>query len=37
MKNFIKEKIDEVYLAYNEFKSVIAQNRKVEKDFTTKS
>ena len=31
MDDFIHEQIDEVYLAYNEFKSVIAQNRKVEK------
>ena len=31
MDDFINEQIDEVYLAYNEFKSVIAQNRKVEK------
>tara|TARA_B100000963_G_C22613327_1_gene665995 strand:+ start:986 stop:1876 length:891 start_codon:yes stop_codon:yes gene_type:complete len=31
MENFINEQIDEVYLAYNEFKTVIAQNRKVEK------
>ena len=31
MDDFIHQQIDEVYLAYNEFKSVIAQNRKVEK------
>ena len=37
MENFIKEKIDEVYLAYNEFKSVIAQNRKVEKILPLKA
>ena len=37
MKNFIKEKIDEVYLAYNEFKTVIAQNRKVEKILPLKA
>ena len=28
---FIEGKFDEVYIAFNEFKSVIAQNRKVEK------
>ena len=37
MENFINEKIDEVYLAYNEFKSVIAQNRKVEKILPLKA
>ncbi|MBK98252.1 MAG: ATP synthase F1 subunit gamma [Balneola sp.] len=37
MENFIKENIDEVYLAYNEFKSVITQNRKVEKILPLKA
>ncbi len=30
-QNFITEEYDEVYIAFNEFKSVIAQNRKIEK------
>ncbi len=30
-QNFITEEYDEVYIAFNEFKSVIAQNRKIDK------
>jgi F-type H+-transporting ATPase subunit gamma len=37
MADFINKEIDEVYLAYNEFKSVIAQNRKVEKILPLKA
>lgn len=37
MEDFIDKEIDEVYLAYNEFKSVIAQNRKVEKILPLKA
>ncbi len=37
MENFIKKDLDEVYLAFNEFKSVIAQNRKVEKILPLKA
>ena len=37
MEDFINKEIDEVYLAYNEFKSVIAQNRKVEKILPLKA
>ena len=37
MANFIEKEIDKVYLAYNEFKSVIAQNRKVEKILPLKA
>ena len=37
MADFTNKEIDEVYLAYNEFKSVIAQNRKVEKILPLKA
>lgn len=30
-QNFVSEEYDEVYIAFNEFKSVIAQNRKIDK------
>ncbi len=30
-QNFISKNFDEVYIAFNEFKSVIAQNRKIDK------